>query len=143
MIELAYHRRSPSYRRGDNIVDPLHKATDQWEASTIDDDTLGAETRRMIERQNNDEIVETIRGHRNAHRVEGPWWRTFTWPYSTHENVHGAAVNGILAGEDSKYSLRQTCIAISCFSQQTLARSKGTHPLHAALRLLPRLLGSV
>eukprot|EP00903_Cladosiphon_okamuranus_P022254 g20464.t1 len=98
LIELAYHLRSPSYRRDEDIVDPLHKATRDWDARIVDNDALDDDTRNMITKENSDEIVKMIKDHRNAHRLEGPWWRSFTWPYSTHENIHGAAVNGILAG---------------------------------------------
>lgn len=77
LIELAYHIWSPSYRQGDDIKDPLHKA--------LHLDEIDEERRQKIEAQH-DEHTQ----------------RLFIWPYSTHKNLHGAAVNGILAGENCR-----------------------------------------
>lgn len=100
-IELAYHLNSPSYRRGDDADDPLHKTKHQWDPKSIEDSTLDDETRKMLNTENaDDDMVKKIEEHRQAHR--GPWWRSYTWPYSTQKNVHAAAVNGILAGENRR-----------------------------------------
>ncbi|CAM9692436.1 unnamed protein product [Scytosiphon promiscuus] len=89
-IELAYHLWSPQYRRGDDIEDPLHIAT-------FDVDARGGTERDELRRRENNLLsprtLRKISRHSDEHRTSG-----FTWPFSTHKNLHGAAVNGILAG---------------------------------------------
>lgn len=80
LIELAYHVWSPSYRQGDDIEDPLHKALHLDE----------------IDENRHQQIVDQY----DEHTAQRSWKRPIIWPYSTHKNLHGAAVNGILAGEN-------------------------------------------
>eukprot|EP00903_Cladosiphon_okamuranus_P011586 g10899.t1 len=89
LIELGYHRFSPEYRRNDPIEDPLHRIA-------FDVDAPGTPSDRAARQRRAKEIlgedgVDMIARHRANHKG-------WTWPYSTHKNLHGAAVNGILAG---------------------------------------------
>lgn len=116
-LELTYHVWSPRYRQGYEMEDPLHRTSRDWDVSTIDDDTLDIATDFRVREENTDDaMIDKIRRHRNAHRVQGPWWRTFTWPYSTHKNLHGAAVNGVLAGENLSSLHCATCAVQVLFS---------------------------
>lgn len=81
LFELVYHLWSPSYRREDPIEDPLHVAS-----SDRDDRNLSATLKNRIETHQ--------REHQRQHNG-----RRFTWTLSTHKNLHGAAINGILSGE--------------------------------------------
>lgn len=91
IIELIYHRWSPEYRQQDPIEDALHLIPHNWDAGRpeSDDERQQRATRYLRERGGKE--LEKIAKHRRDHA--GP-----TWPYSTHKNLHGAAVNGILAG---------------------------------------------
>lgn len=81
IMERVYHIWSPSYRRGRDIEDPIHFQPN-------DETKLDEKTEDLIKK------------HQKADERGERWWQ-FIWPYSTHENFHGAAVNGILAGETS------------------------------------------
>eukprot|EP00752_Nemacystus_decipiens_P005993 g5412.t1 len=71
IVELVYHVWSPSFRHGDDIEDPLHRAQWDWDANVIDEEA-GAETLQMIKVLNGDEgIVERIRRHRQAPGLVG------------------------------------------------------------------------
>eukprot|EP00903_Cladosiphon_okamuranus_P011588 g10901.t1 len=107
-FELAYHRWSPSYRKNDKkIEDPLYEVG-------IDVDAGDEAGRPDRERQERDELsakkIAKIEKYKDEHPGSRdkpgdvptfvPAWphRSFKWPFSTHKNVHGAAINGILAG---------------------------------------------
>lgn len=83
LLEITYHLWSPRYRREDPIEDPLHVTS-----SDRDDQNLAAKLKKKIETHQ--------REHQPQHNG-----RRFTWPLSTHKNLHGAAINGILAGENT------------------------------------------
>lgn len=87
-IELTYHRWSPEYRHEDPIEDPLHRIGFDVDAGNPVD--RAARQRRMREVVGEDGI-DMIERHRRNHA-------RWTWRYSTHKNLHVAAVNGILAG---------------------------------------------
>lgn len=104
IVELLYHLNSPAYRRGDDIEDPLHFAPIDWDAKEADDDDLTPSSAKIKDVKLDLATLRKIKDHRRDHRVDRPWGQLFggrdwTWPYSTHINLHGAAVNGILAGE--------------------------------------------
>lgn len=90
LIELVYHLWSPKYRQEDPIDDPLHVVPFNVDAG----EPAGREERQRrataILRQ---ETLDKIARHQKDDQEAG-----FTWPFSTHKNLHGAAVNGILAG---------------------------------------------
>lgn len=92
-IELVYHLWSPEYRRGYDIEDPLYLARLDVDA---DEGREYEERWRELKPELKPEILTKIEKVCRAHR-EGTG---FTWPFSTHKNLHGAAVNGILAGDD-------------------------------------------
>ncbi|CAM9936667.1 unnamed protein product [Ectocarpus sp. 4 AP-2014] len=90
LFELGYHRWSPKYRRGDDIEDPLHLAPFDVDGGEEAD---RAERLRIAETGLSAKTLEKIVEHNAEHEREA-----FTWPWSTHINLHGAACNGILAG---------------------------------------------
>ncbi|CAB1119547.1 unnamed protein product [Ectocarpus sp. CCAP 1310/34] len=90
LFELGYHRWSPEYRRGDDIEDPLHVATFDVDGGEEAD---RAERVRLAENDLGEKTLAIIAKHNAEHEKEA-----FTWPWSTHINLHGAACNGILAG---------------------------------------------
>lgn len=92
LLELAYHLCSPEYRREDPIEDPLHRIGFDVDAG----DPAGRQSRvdraRDVLGTDGDQTLDMISRHVRNHR------KGWTWPYSTHKHLHGAAVNGILAG---------------------------------------------
>lgn len=91
LIELVYHLWSPKYRKGDPIDDPLHVVPFDVDAAEPGGHEARQLRARTILRQ---ETLDKIERHQKDDEDAG-----FTWPFSTHKNLHGAAVNGILAGE--------------------------------------------
>lgn len=90
LFELVYHRWSPEYRRGDDIEDPLHVAPFDVDRGEEED---RAERMRVATTHLSKKTLAKIAKHKAEHEKEA-----FTWPWSTHINLHGAACNGILAG---------------------------------------------
>ncbi|CBJ33654.1 Ammonium transporter [Ectocarpus siliculosus] len=90
LFELGYHRWTPKYRRGDDIEDPLHLAPFDVDGGEEAD---RAERVRVAETHLSKKTLAKIAKHNAEHEKE-----VFTWPWSTHINLHGAACNGILAG---------------------------------------------
>eukprot|EP00903_Cladosiphon_okamuranus_P011584 g10897.t1 len=91
LIELVYHLWSPEYRQQDPIDDPLHVIPLNVDAGSPE----GLEERkRRAETILRKETLDKIKRHKDYEEKAG-----FTWPFSTHKNLHTAAVNGILAGK--------------------------------------------
>eukprot|EP00752_Nemacystus_decipiens_P014586 g12990.t1 len=88
VIEIVYHGWSPEYRQHDPIEDPLHRIGFDEDAGGQDEH---ASRQRRARELRGPEGNETVTRHLENHA-------RWTWPYSTHKNLHGAAVNGILAG---------------------------------------------
>eukprot|EP00752_Nemacystus_decipiens_P001280 g1274.t1 len=119
-FELVYHVWSPWYRKGEEIEDPLHEIDFDMDAELAADTEQdpqqhaadAARQRREREKlqreQLSDQTLRKISVYKEEHpgSVDKPCeentlkWpsREFKWPFSTHMDLHGAAVNGILAG---------------------------------------------
>ena len=137
-IELVYHIWSPGYRHGSyeddttgykfdieaTVEDPLHYALSR--DAEPDDET----TRQLVEH------------HKKVHEAQASLFGSLdlTWPYSTHINVHGAAVNGILAGEKSKihisHFIRNRCSLITLLFASIVSR-EGLQEADIAMMTLP------
>lgn len=91
LIELAYHLWSPKYRQQDPIDDPLHEVPFNVDAG---EQTAREDRQRRANSILRKETLDKIERHKADEAEAG-----FTWPFSTHKNLHGAAVNGILAGK--------------------------------------------
>eukprot|EP00752_Nemacystus_decipiens_P014589 g12992.t1 len=96
LIELVYNLWAPKYRQQDPVDDPLHVAPFDVDAGEPASHRLGQPQlvpqprARAVLRK---ETLDKIKRHEKTENKSG-----FTWPFSTHVNLHGAAVNGILAG---------------------------------------------
>ena len=117
-FELAYHRWSPSYRQKDKIEDPLYEVDLDVDAG---EEAGRADRERQERAQLRRETIARIERYKDEHpgsrddRGGGnptptPSWpnKNFRWPFSTQKNVHGAAINGILAGKKSLLSIVST-----------------------------------
>lgn len=92
LIELAYHLCSPEYRREDPIEDPLHRIGFDVDAGDPADRQSRVHRENQVLGTDGNNTSDMISRHVRNHE------RGWTWPYSTHKHLHGAAVNGILAG---------------------------------------------
>ena len=106
---MAYHLWSPTYRKGNEIEDPLYEVdVDVDKGKPADRPQREARQRAQLRR----ETFAKIRKYQDEHpgSFDNPcdesalrWPHPeFKWPFSTHKDLHKAVINGILAGEECR-----------------------------------------
>eukprot|EP00903_Cladosiphon_okamuranus_P015094 g13962.t1 len=104
-IELVYHLWSPAYRKGKELEDPLYEVDiDVDDGNPADRAQREARQRAQLSRETLTKILKVQEEHPGS--LENPCEESnlkwphpdFKWPFSTHKDLHSAAINGVLAG---------------------------------------------